>query len=441
VPATERTPSRWTGSPAVIIGDHHATGLILSPSTTSSPRSGIIAEWREELRELAASLKARIRHGADALERLVDRDPYHIAGYRGYGRDGRVLVLARVLQDEALAPPEPGDNKARNLLAMLTRLESDPLPFAKVLARLPGGDRELVADDEGYVREWLETKPGGADGWGSIRLELQHASGGPPRVTDAPILTPAASAAYGVISDMDDTVLQSEVTNFLRAARMVLLENARTRLPFAGVAAFYRALEAGPAGAPRTPIFYVSSSPWNLYDVIAGFLEAERIPAGPLLLRDWDLGPSMLRHAGHKTRVIGEILETFPALPFILIGDSGQEDPEIYADLVAAHPTRILAVYIRSVEPYPERFAAIARLTERVAAAGSTLVLADDTLTIASHAAAHGWIREEALPEIRGEKRADEGGGGKEDAPGVDRALAAAPTVVVDKDIGVADLE
>jgi len=400
----------------------------------------MIDKWREELRALAASLESRVRRGADALERLVDRDPYHIAGYRGYGRAGRVLVLARVLQDEALAPPDAGHSKARNLLAMLKRLESDPLPFARVRARLRDGDRELVADDEGFVREWLDTEPGGADGWGSVRLELQHPAGGPPRVTAAPILIPDASAAYGVISDMDDTVLQSEVTNFLRAARMVLLENARTRLPFAGVAAFYRALEEGAAGGPRNPIFYVSSSPWNLYDVIAGFLEAERIPAGPLLLRDWDLGLSLFRNAGHKTRVIREILETFSSLPFILIGDSGQEDPEIYADVVAAHPNRILAVYIRSVEPHPERSAAIRRLTERVTAAGSTLVLADDTLTVASHASAHGWIREDALPGIRGEKRADEGGGGKADAPGVGRA-GPAPTVVVDKDIGAADLE
>jgi phosphatidate phosphatase APP1 len=374
------------------------------------------------------------------VERLVDRDPYYIAGYRGYGRDGRVLVLARVLQDESLAAADAGHGKARNLLAMLKRLESDPLPFAKVRARLRDGDRELVADDEGFVREWLETEPGGAAGWGSIHLELPHPAGGPPRMTEAPILIPAATAAYGVISDMDDTVLQSEVTSFLRAARMVLLENARTRLPFAGVAAFYRALEEGPAGGPKNPIFYVSSSPWNLYDVIDGFLEAERIPAGPLLLRDWDLGASLFRHAGHKTRLIREILDTFSTMPFILIGDSAQEDPEIYAEIVADYPNRILAVYIRSVEPDLVRSAAIRRLTDRVTAAGSTLVLADDTLTVASHASAHGWIREAALPEIRGEKRADEGGGGKAEAPGVGRS-APAHTVVVDKDVGPADLE
>jgi phosphatidate phosphatase APP1 len=219
---------------------------------------------------------------------------------------------------------------------------------------------------------------------------------------------------------------------------MVLLENARTRLPFAGVAAFYRALHEGTGGA-HNPIFYVSSSPWNLYDVITGFLEAEEIPAGPLLLRDWDLGLSLLRNEAHKSAHIREILETYPGLRFILVGDSTQEDPEIYARVVAAHPGRILAAYIRNVEPHPERSAKIAALAEAVEAAGSTLVLADDTLTAASHAAAHGWIRRETLSAIGGEKRADEGEGGKADAPGV-AAHPPAPTVVVDRDLGPGDL-
>jgi phosphatidate phosphatase APP1 len=403
-------------------------------------RSEIIAGWREELRELAASLGSRIMRGTGALERLVDRDPYHIVGYRGYGRPGRVLVLGRVLQDESLPPADAGHSKVRNLVAMLKRLESDPLAFARVRARLPAGDRELVADDEGFLREWLEADAPGGGGWSSIRLELLDPPGGLSRVAEAPFLTPPASATYGVISDMDDTVLQSGVTNFIRAARMVLLENARTRLPFAGVAAFYRALQDGPTGGAENPIFYVSSSPWNLYEVISDFLEAQGIPLGPMLLRDWDLGPALFRNAAHKTGLIREILANFPSLPFILIGDSAQEDPEIYTEIVAAHPNRILAVYIRNVQPHPERSEAVRELADRVAAAGATLVLADDTLTAASHAAAHGWIRDETLTAVREEKQADEGAGGKEAAPGVE-PTAPAPTVVVDKDISATELE
>jgi phosphatidate phosphatase APP1 len=184
----------------------------------------------------------------------------------------------------------------------------------------------------------------------------------------------------------------------------------------------------------------VSSSPWNLYDVIAEFLEAQHIPAGPLLLRDWDLGPSLLRNASYKSGVIREILATYPGMRFVLIGDSGQEDPEIYSDVVATHPGRILAVYIRNVRQHPEDSPVIRELAERIAHAGSTLVLADDTLTVARHAAAHGWIRDEALSDIGVEKRADEGDGAKEASPGVEQP-AAAPTVVVDREVQAQQLD
>ena len=244
---------------------------------------------------------------------------------------------------------------------------------------------------------------------------------------------------YGVISDMDDTVIQSSVTNFVRAARVVLLENARTRLPFPGVAGLYRALAAGPTGTAGNPLFYVSSSPWNLYDVIADFLEVQQIPAGPLLLRNWDIGPSLLRNASHKMEFIKQILDTYPSLRFMLVGDSTQEDPDLYADVVAGHPGRILAVYIRNVQPHPERSRAIHLLASRVEAAGSTLVLVDDTLTVARHAAAHGWIRGDTLPDVREEKLADEGAGGKEAAPGV--VQRSAPTLAVDRDVGAAELD
>jgi phosphatidate phosphatase APP1 len=229
---------------------------------------------------------------------------------------------------------------------------------------------------------------------------------------------------------MDDTVLQSEVTRLVRAARLALLENARTRLPFPGVAAFYRALWDGADGEPN-PVFYVSKSPWNLYEVIADFLAIQELPPGPLLLRDWDLGLPGRQKQEHKTAVIGEILATYPNLPFILIGDSGQKDPEIYRALLHDHPGRIPAIYIRNVTPGAERAAAIRKLADEVHEAGSALVLADDTLAAARHAADHGWIDPRRLEEITGDKRADEGSaGGKVPAPG--KPPGSGPTIVVE---------
>ncbi len=252
-----------------------------------------------------------------------------------------------------------------------------------------------------------------------------------PPVTKMPVLVPFASARFGVISDIDDTVIQSEVSNFLRAARIVLMENALTRLPFPGVAAFYRALAKGASGSENNPVFYVSSSPWNIYDVIEGFLGAQHIPAGPVLLRDWDLQLQIRDHHAHKTKAIREIMDAFPSLPFVLVGDSTQEDPEIYSAIVREYPARVLAVYIRSVSPRPERISRIQELAAEVQAAGSALVLADDTLAAAKHAAEKGFIAITALPDIDGERRKDEGhGDAKEPSPGVETERA--PTVVVD---------
>lgn len=389
-------------------------------------------DWKRQLLGIAAAAASRARDAARAIERAIDRDPMHVVGYRGYASGDRALVLGRVLQNEEIAPADAEHSRWRNLVDALKRIESDPHPFAVVRARVGGAEREIVADAEGFLREWVALPvPLGEGRWSEVALELPGPESREPPRASAPILLPPPSASFGVISDMDDTVLQSRVTNFLRAARLLLLENARTRLPFPGVAAFYRALVEGVGGDAGNPIFYVSSSPWNIYDVIADFLEAQEIPAGPLLLRDWDLLGIRDRHRNHKSRHIIEILDTYPALPFVLVGDSGQEDPEIYSDIVRTHPGRVLAIYIRNVTSDPERGAAIAALAAEVKMAGVPLVLADDTLAAATHAAEHGWIADAALGSIGEEKRADEGTTGtKVETPGVETERA--PTVVVE---------
>jgi len=372
-----------------------------------------MADWRREARDFAAAVERHLRQGLNRVERVFDPGPFTATGYRGYGTRERVLVLGRVLQADEAVPEVTGVSRWRNLAAAITRIESDPLPHARVRVSLGGAGaaaREVVADDEGFFREWIGARdplPEGA--WQPVRLAL--ASGAAPAAGHQAIaqcLIPPPGAAFGVISDMDDTVLQSNVASLLRAARLVLLENARTRLPFPGVAAFYRALRGGTSITGPNPIFYVSKSPWNLYDVIAQFLEGQDIPMGPILLRDWDLVPERAAK-GFKTREIEEIFRTYPQLPFILVGDTTQKDPEIYRAIIKAFPGRVRAVYIRNVGAGPERSLAVKKLAGEVAAEGATLILADDTLGMARHAAGEGWIDPAALAEIAADKREDEG--------------------------------
>jgi phosphatidate phosphatase APP1 len=329
------------------------------------------------------------------------RDTRRILGYRGYATRWRALALGRALETHTVVPGDLRHDGWRNLVNTVRRLNSKPVPHARLIATIGGSTQELFADDEGFVHEWLKLPaPLADDQWHSLELRLDIPDRDTAPCVSTQVLVPSPHAAFGVISDMDDTVLQSAATTPLRAAKLMLLENAQTRLPFPGVAAFYRALHDGVGRAIKNPIFYVSSSPWNVYDVIADFVDARQIPAGPMLLRDWDLASALSGHAGHKSLLIREILDAYPWMRFILVGDSGQEDAEIYAALVREYSGRILAVYIRDVSGTAERSAAIAALAEQMVGSPCSLVLAADTLSVARHAADHGWIDPARLAEI-----------------------------------------
>jgi len=315
-----------------------------------------------------------------------------IMPYIGYGTPRRVRLCGRVLQDKGFRPAREVEKKWRNLVAFYKRLESDEVPGARLRARLGRASVEVTSDREGYfsvVLDGLDVKPG----WHEIELELMHH----PIRAKGRVLVPSPRARFGVVSDIDDTVVWSNVGNKLKMVLALALSNARTRKPFPGVAAFYRALHAG-----VNPVFYVSKSPWNLYAPLAEFLEVQGLPAGPLQLRDFGLRMKK----NHKAQAIEEILATYPGLKLVLVGDSGEEDPEIYADIVRRFPDRVRAIYIRSVSD--KRIQDVEKLIKEVAATGCQLVLAPDTGTAAAHAAAEGLIRAADLQAIRSDKRSDE---------------------------------
>jgi phosphatidate phosphatase APP1 len=386
-------------------------------------------------------LAARVAHAA------LGTDPYEILAYRGYGNGTRAHIYGRVIEKRDIGASAPTDSVLKNLYNTYRRADSDPFPFANVKVEYGDNTMEMKADDEGFFGGWIEPKSPitDEDEWHEYSVELLRVASEATRDEVKPvavtgsgeILVPPQSARFCVISDIDDTVIQSRVSNFLVAAKTVMLGNARTRLPFPGVAAFYDALRNGGGGDEKNPIFFVSSSPWNIYDVITEFMDVQKIPKGPLMLRDWDIGLSSLssaRHSEHKGATIRNILQLYPALDVILIGDSGQHDPEIYRQMVSEFPNRVKAIYIRDVSRTAERKASVQKLADEVLAAHSILVLSEHTLDAAKHAAEHGWIKSDSLPAIGEEKRADEGKNDTKAATpqGGEATSGAAPTVIGD---------
>ena len=341
--------------------------------------------------------------------RRLWRDPPAIHAYAGYGTRERVWLRGRVLDDEGLKPAKQHAGAWRNLRDAWKRFETDERAGLRVHAVLDGAQAEALTDREGYFEVTLSAALPADREWHEVALTA-FVGATPVATAIGRVLVPGDGARAVVVSDIDDTIVQTGATQWLRAARGVLLGNAYTRLPFPGVAPFYRALRIGGDGRAANPFFYVSSSPWNLYDVLAHLMEVHRIPPGPLLLRDWGVAREArpFGHRSHKLAAIQRVADTYPGLPLLLIGDSGQEDPEIYHEAVSLFPGRVQAIYIRNVSPAPDRVAAIRGLAEKVLTAGSTLVLAEDTVAAARHAAAHGWMLPERLAAVIAGKEADE---------------------------------
>jgi phosphatidate phosphatase APP1 len=372
-----------------------------------------VKEWKSQLPVLidrADKLSDNVRM---RLRKITGfNHPLMIIPFLSYGTPDKLLVAGRVLEDEGFAPAGSADRTWRNLINMYRRFESDEVPGARVRARFQGIESEATTDEEGYFQIMIEAAPRLAKNpWHEVALELLEPTSAKqkPVHATAQVLVPPSTAKLGIISDIDDTVISSNIGDKLKMVLTVILSNARTRKPFEGVAGLYRALQNGVGGAENNPIFYVSNSAWNLYDLLVEFLTLQKVPLGPLLLRDF--GDHLLfskDRDDHKKSNIKMILDSYPKLPFVLIGDSGERDPEIYRDVVEEFPDRVRAIYIRSVDQRLSRLAAVDKLIEEVQPMRCQLVLAPDSEFAAAHAAAEGLIATGALASVRSEKKRDQ---------------------------------
>ena len=374
-----------------------------------------MSTWKKRLITTASTAEATFDQLANRLrQRLGSDKPLLIIPYHGYATAETLTLRARVLRDQGTRPATDQDSTWDNLLNTYRHIGSREIPYAVVRAQWGAHTADFTADNEGYVTvqlpldnqiyEVLETSQ--VAQWLEVPLSLVDEQLAEPVTAVGRAIAPAPTAAFGVISDIDDTVMQSKATNYIRAAQLMFQHNARTRLPFAGVAELYQALHAD----GRNPIFYVSSSPWNLYELLTDFFDFQGIPAGPLFLKDYGITPDQFLtsgHSKHKLAQIEEILAAYPHLPFVLMGDSGQKDPEIYAEAVQHFPGRIKAIYIRDASG-DKRDAEVQAIADQLVAQGIPTLFAPDSLAIAHHAAELGLIEAEDVARIAEEQRGGE---------------------------------
>lgn len=368
---------------------------------------------------------------AHVLARPVKRDRGSggilIQPYRGYGSAEEVFLMGRVFRQHRVGTSLRTTASRRDLLDVVRRVLRRGVRDAVVEARFCGAGKSHSAsesactgttarfqtDRDGYFRVHLrpEQRPVSNRLWHRVELQLiepAELAASQGANVHGEVFVPPQTARRVVISDIDDTVMYTGVVNKAKMMWRLFMQGPRSRVAFPGVASLYRALHAGPSGNELNPMLYVSRAPWSIYEVLQEFFLLQRIPIGPILfLREWGISwkrPIPRRAEDHKLVLIRDMLQRYRDLPFVLIGDSGQHDPEIYAQVVQEFPGRVEAVYIRNVTRSDDRVRAIEELAKQVLDSGSTLMLAADSFSMAQHAAEHGLIAAAALQEVLSEQ-------------------------------------
>jgi len=338
-----------------------------------------------------------------------------IRPYRGFGSHKEICVFGSVFRQAS----SPGQSSRDDILAQLKtiwrRMWRRGLRHIEITADFAGSRAKTKTDRFGFffLRFRIEDAAVGDGIWQKVTLALVDKKLAAETV-EADIFIAPESARYAIISDIDDTVVYTGVVNKVKMMWHLFFTKAESRVAFPGVGALYRALYQGNTGTQHNPMLYVSRGPWSIYEVLESFFNLHNIPVGPVLfLRHWGLTfdhPLPRRSRDHKINFIRHIMALYDDLPFILIGDSGQRDPEVYARIVHENPGRVLAVYIRDVGSKPGRLQAIAELARETAGTGTTLLLAGDSLSIAQDAVQQQLIGAEALREVEEACRQDESG-------------------------------
>lgn len=272
--------------------------------------------------------------------------------YTGYGSQDFVRVLGRVLlsrqpqrpaltrEDGGIADFKDPTSEQRGWRAFVTAGAMD------VPVRVIVGKRTMhtFSDRSGYI-DVVIPDPALEPGWQAVTVE---AEGGRP--VQAAVLIIDRDARFGLVSDIDDTVISTSLPRPLIAAwnTFVRQETARHLVP--GMAPMFRTLIREHDGAPT---FYLSTGAWNTAPTLTRFLKRHGYPAGPMLMTDWGPTNTGWFRSGqdHKIEALHRLAREFPKIRWILIGDDGQHDPKIYGDFARDRPDVVEAIAIRELSP------------------------------------------------------------------------------------------
>ncbi len=385
-----------TGESEESEGGRGLTGLITGPLSRvvrSEKTAGMVASAEDALWRFRRERKI----GKGTLRSTF------VVGYRGYVAQGRAYARVRVTEEPVIPKPAEMLSDPEVIRSNLRRFAALSFPGVKVRMTLSGAEDRMETDRHGYAAGTLtvgELVPG----WHDYQVTTEPVDEGEePAVARGRVLVPDPAAKVWVVSDIDDTVLQTGLAEGFTAVKTTLMGQAHTRRAIPGMATLYRALEAGRAGDGRSAFFYLSTGPWSLYSLLTEFMKVRGFPDGPLFLTDWGPQERYITRSGteHKRGSLRRLAALYPDRKFVLFGDSGQRDPYTYAEFAREHPDSVAAIFIVDVG-LAEQSEEVLAHSELLVAEGIPFHFVADAREAADILADMGLITTEAAAAVAG---------------------------------------
>jgi phosphatidate phosphatase APP1 len=353
-----------------------------NPSEVPEKRWSLVQEYARTPGRKFLRATAQLRR--DARQWLGTPGEPTVMPYIGYGSvHGGARVFARLLEISEAPPPSLSDSVWTNFKRSYQQWKTSELPGMRVRVTCAGRSVVVESDAEGYVDALFDT-PALNGPWEAVHFRLPDQSSHAAPITGE-LFVPPVETSIGIITDIDDTILQTNVQDLVRMVTLSVFGNSLTRMGYPGTTEWFQGL----VRHVNAPTFYISRSAWNLFPLLRGFVEYQGLPLGPMLLRHVGLHRGKERKRGHKFRRMSEVLDMYPHMRFICVGDSGQRDAEIYASLAKSYPGRVVAIYIRDVGNPDRRHVAEAACEK----SGLPSLVFSDTQQAIEHSAALGLWR------------------------------------------------
>lgn len=304
----------------------------------------IVTEAADEAANIVYRLGDSIHSWRERHARKKQLEPVIVPSV-GYGTQGWVRIIGRALYktnlfEEFFDSLEKGDSTIDPVRGWRS-FTSVAISHAPVTITIDGTVHTVHADRGGVIDVKLQQdlSPG-------IHQVTLATTGSQPTHTSVYIVPQEQN--IGIICDVDDTVMVTALPRPFVAAwnSFVLSEHARSATP--GMAVLMDRLHRH---HPKAPIMYLSTGAWNITPSLRRFLKRNGYPKGTFLLTDWGPTPDRWFRSGsqHKVTALTRLAQEFPHMRWILIGDDGQRDPEIYNGFAVRYPQNVEAILIRNL--------------------------------------------------------------------------------------------